>query len=111
MGVLPAPRAALLLTRRMGRSELESDGGRAGEKVSFLSKAIIAYRSHPVKVRSARVGSGDPTSLEPFVAHTRRAFHGMCMLIVSSVAGQTGEIEIRASADALSEARATAIAR
>lgn len=32
----------------------------------------------------AAVGNGDPTSMDPFIADYRKAFHGMCLLIVAA---------------------------
>ena len=34
--------------------------------------------------------NGDPTSFEPFQAHERKAFNGLCLVIVRAKAGQTG---------------------
>jgi beta-galactosidase len=47
--------------------------------------------------RIVAVDNGDQTSLEPFAANSRKAFHGMCMLIVGSEKGASGEIRITAS--------------
>jgi beta-galactosidase len=49
----------------------------------------------------AGVGNGDQQSLEPFVANYRKLFYGKAMLIVRSEKGQSGNIEISASADGL----------
>ncbi len=54
--------------------------------------------------RIVAVGNGDPTSLEPFVADYRKAFHGLCMLIVGSVEGAAGQVKIRATANGLRQA-------
>ena len=59
--------------------------------------------------RILAVGNGDPTSTEPFVSDHRRAFHGLCMLIVASVEGSTGPLRIRASSEGLRGAEAVAI--
>ena len=57
----------------------------------------------------AAVGNGNPVSTEPFVADRRRAFHGLCMLIVSSAEGAVGEIRIRASSEGLSDSETVVI--
>ena len=51
--------------------------------------------------RIVAVGNGDPTSTEPFVAAYRKAFHGICMLIVGADEGATGRIRIRACSEGL----------
>ncbi|WP_440876027.1 glycoside hydrolase family 2 TIM barrel-domain containing protein [Thalassotalea sp. PLHSN55] len=49
----------------------------------------------------AAVGNGDSATVEPFKADYRRAFSGKAMLIVKSIKGQKGKINIRAYADGL----------
>ncbi len=51
----------------------------------------------------AGVGNGNPRSYEPFVANYRKLFYGKAMLILKSVKGQAGEIEVKAKADGLKE--------
>ncbi len=45
--------------------------------------------------------NGDPTSFEPFQAHERKAFNGLCLVIIRAKAGQRGRIKLTASSDAL----------
>ena len=45
--------------------------------------------------------NGDPTSLESFHAHDRKAFNGLCLVIVRGVAGKSGNISIVARAEGL----------
>jgi len=45
--------------------------------------------------------NGDPTSLEPFQAHDRKAFNGLCLVIVRGKPGQPGKILLTASANNL----------
>jgi beta-galactosidase len=45
--------------------------------------------------------NGDPTSFEPFPSHDRKAFNGLCLVIVRGKAGQPGKIKIIAKADGL----------
>lgn len=41
----------------------------------------------------AAVGNGNAATTEPFQANFRKAFNGMCMLIIKSKKGQAGEIK------------------
>jgi beta-galactosidase len=45
--------------------------------------------------------NGDPTNFEPFQSHDRNAFNGLCLVIVRSMAGKTGKINLAAKADGL----------
>ncbi len=45
--------------------------------------------------------NGDPTSFEPFQAQERKAFNGLCLVIVRAKSGQTGRIKLTASSDGL----------
>jgi len=45
----------------------------------------------------AAVGNGNAASTEPFQANYRNAFNGLCLLVVKSKKGETGEIIIEAS--------------
>lgn len=47
--------------------------------------------------------NGDPTSLEPFQAHDRDAFNGLCLVIIRSREGQWGKIHLTASAHGLED--------
>lgn len=49
----------------------------------------------------AGVGNGNPQSHEPFIANYRKLFNGKAMLILKSVKGETGSIEVSASSDKL----------
>lgn len=46
------------------------------------------------------VGNGDPTSLESYQSHQRKAFHGKCLVIVKST-GDRGKIELKATSSGL----------
>ena len=61
--------------------------------------------------RIVAVGNGDPTSLAPFVADHRKAFKGLCTLIVGSVEGISGQARIRATADGLRQTEAEVLCR
>ena len=45
--------------------------------------------------------NGDPTSFVPFYSHERRAFNGLCLVIVRAKRGQAGPIVLTASSDGL----------
>ena len=45
--------------------------------------------------------NGDPTSFESFQSHDRKAFNGLCLLIVRGIAGQPETIKLAAKADGL----------
>jgi beta-galactosidase len=46
--------------------------------------------------------NGDPTSFESFQSHDRKAFNGLCLVIVRGKPGQPGKIKIMAKANGLS---------
>ncbi len=48
--------------------------------------------------------NGDPTSFEPFQAHARRAFSGMCLVIVRGVPGRPGSFSVTAASEGLTPA-------
>ena len=50
--------------------------------------------------------NGDPTSFESFQAHDRKAFNGLCLVIVRGVAGKSGKISIIARAEGLTSGTA-----
>lgn len=50
------------------------------------------------------VGSGDPTSHESFQTLERKAFNGLCLVVVRSVAGVPGTIKLSAKSSGLQEA-------
>jgi len=56
--------------------------------------------------RIAGVDNGNSASLEPFQADHRAAFHGMALVIVRSVKGESGSVTVTASSEGLSPATA-----
>ena len=54
----------------------------------------------------AGVGNGNPLSIEPFQADYRKLFYGKAMLILCSVEGKSGRINVAARADGLKGGRA-----
>jgi beta-galactosidase len=53
------------------------------------------------------VDNGDPTSQESFQAKERKAFNGLCLVIVRTRAGQEGEITLQAQGDGMRSAHVT----
>ncbi|WP_439183409.1 beta-galactosidase GalB [Carboxylicivirga taeanensis] len=49
----------------------------------------------------AAVGNGNAATTEPFQANYRKAFNGLCMLIIKSEKGNTGKVSIKAYSDEL----------
>ncbi|HEY5688526.1 MAG TPA: glycoside hydrolase family 2 TIM barrel-domain containing protein, partial [Yeosuana sp.] len=49
----------------------------------------------------AAVGNGNAASTEPFQANYRKAFNGLCLLVVKSKNGEAGEVIIEASSEGL----------
>ena len=59
----------------------------------------------------AAVGNGNAATTEPFQADYRKAFNGLCMLVVRSKDGQSGTIHIRAESEGLRVGEAEVITR
>lgn len=55
----------------------------------------------------AAVGNGNAATTEPFQANYRKAFNGLCMLIIKSKKGKLGEIKIEASSEDLQSTNST----
>jgi beta-galactosidase len=51
--------------------------------------------------------NGDPTSLESFQLHDRKAFYGLCLVIVRGERGQPGTIKVTATGDGLENGTVT----
>jgi beta-galactosidase len=49
----------------------------------------------------AAVDNGNAASIEPFQANYRKAFNGLCLLVIKSKKGEQGEVKIEASAPGL----------
>lgn len=91
------------------RSVIKSDG----TDLSFITVRITDKDGHivpdaenPVRFSISGPGSiagtdnGSQTSLEPFQSHRRKAFNGLCLVLVQS-GGKPGLIRLRADADGL----------
>lgn len=101
------------------REEIKADG----EDLSFITVRITDAAGHLCPHAAQRISfrlegaaeiaaidNGDPTSLEPFCADSRRTFHGMCMLIVRSQADESGPVHIAATADGLAPTEISIVA-
>jgi len=95
------------------RSEIRADGSDLAHVTVRITDAdgnLCPLADNPIHFglegpgEIAAVGNGDPTSVEPFMADQRKAFHGMCMLIVRSVEGTPGEVRIQAASEGLGSA-------
>jgi beta-galactosidase len=72
-----------------------------GRLVPVADNEIVFQLSGPGKIIG--VGNGDPSSHEPDKAHKRRAFNGLCMVIIQS-SKELGEIRLEASSPGLEPA-------
>jgi beta-galactosidase len=92
-----------------------------GRDLSFVTvritdaNGLTAPRAnHPLKFKLEGPGeivatdNGDPTSFEPFQATERKAFNGLCLVIVRGNPGQPGKLHLTATGDGL-QAGATII--
>jgi beta-galactosidase len=92
------------------RNEINADG----EDLSFITVKIEDKHGnfHPLadnlvnfKITGpatiAAVDNGNAASIEPFQANYRKAFNGLCLLVIKSKKGQTGDITIEASSEGL----------
>ncbi|MCI0661465.1 MAG: DUF4982 domain-containing protein [Acidobacteria bacterium] len=52
----------------------------------------------------AAVDNGDATSHEPFQAKERSAYNGLCLVIIRSTAGKSGQIRLKAQSEGLASA-------
>jgi beta-galactosidase len=59
----------------------------------------------------AGVGNGNPLSLEPFQANSRKLFYGKAMLILRTRQGQAGEVHVTAESNGLTAANVTVQSR
>lgn len=48
--------------------------------------------------------NGDPTNMVPFPSHRRKAFNGLCLVIVRGIPGEPGTVTLTATSDSLESA-------
>lgn len=98
------------------RSEIHADGlDLAFVTVTVTDKAgLMAPRAtNPIQFTLEGPGeivatdNGDPTSFELFQSPTRKAFNGLCLVIVRGKAGQAGKIKLTATSEGLKPAAIT----
>jgi beta-galactosidase len=99
---------------------LQSDRGAVkadGHDLSFVTvtvadqKGLLVPRSHnlvhfavsgPGEI--VAVDNGDATSFEPFQAMQRKAYNGLCLVVIRTKTGQPGAIKLKAQAEGLAGA-------
>jgi beta-galactosidase len=85
-----------------------------GIDLAFVTVRVVDERGrtvpraqHAIRFRIEGPGqivatdNGDPTDFTAFPSPERRAFHGLCLVIVRGVAGAAGTIALRAEASPL----------
>ncbi|MBF0198296.1 MAG: DUF4982 domain-containing protein [Planctomycetes bacterium] len=101
---------AAAVTLKADRSEISADG----YDLSFVTVSIrdnignVVPRSHnmvnfeisgPGTILA--VGNGNAASHEPFQAHYRKAFNGLCLVVIKSEKGKAGSITLKAKSGEL----------
>ena len=99
--------AAARLQLAADRTSIQADGN----DLSFISVSVTDTRGLLPPLSTAPVhfeidgpgdivatDNGDPKDMQALPEHDRHAFHGRCLVIVRSKAGQRGSIRIRATA-------------
>lgn len=101
---------AMKLKLQADRSEIRSDG----RDLSFAT-VIVTDRRGLIAPRADNLihfnvegpgeivatDNGDPTSFEPLPAHNRKAFNGLCLVIIRGKPGEPGKAKLTATADGL----------
>ncbi len=113
-------RSPVALVASADRGEIRADG----RDLVFVTVRVVDPEGltvprahHPLQFAVEGAGefvaadNGDPTSFEPFQRPQRRAFNGLCLVIVRAKPGQTGPITITASAEGLKPATVEVAAR
>ena len=65
-----------------------------------LADNLVSFEVSEIGIIAA-VGNGNAATTEPFHANYRKAFNGLCMLIIKSKDNETGEIKIVAKSEGL----------
>lgn len=92
------------------RTEIRADG----RDLSFVTVTVVDQVGLPVPRADQRIhfqlegpgeivatDNGDPTNLEAFPSHDRKAFNGLCLVIVRGKINQPGQLKLTAKADGL----------
>jgi beta-galactosidase len=112
----PAAKLTLTADRKLLRAD--------GRDLGFLTTTIVDRKGTAVPRRHDLVGfevtgpgavvavdNGDPTSFESFQATERKAFNGLALAVVRTVAGKSGTVRVRAEAEGLDPATITLTTR
>jgi beta-galactosidase len=105
------PAAGLKL--RADRNTIKADG----QDLSFVTVTIVDKDGLPVPRSQNQIhfdingpgeivatDNGDATSFESFQSRERKAYNGLCLVIVRTKAGETGRIVLRATSEGLAGA-------
>jgi beta-galactosidase len=92
------------------RSEIQADG----RDLSFVRVSVVDRNGWTVPRADEQIhfevegpggivatDNGDPTSFESFQSHERKAFNGLCLVIIRGQLGQPGRIKLTATTDGL----------
>jgi beta-galactosidase len=102
--------AAAALELKPDRAVIRADG----EDLAFVTVRVLDRDGRPVPTASQRIrfsiegpaqivatDNGDPADMLAFVEPERRAFNGLCLVIVRGLRGQSGRVVLRAEAQSL----------
>jgi beta-galactosidase len=105
----PAARLKLQADRNTIRAD--------GQDLSFVTVTIVDKDGLPVPRSRNQIlfdisgpgeivatDNGDATSFESFQSRERKAYNGLCLVIVRTKAGETGKITLRAASEGLAGA-------
>ena len=102
--------AAAALELKPDRATIAADGRDLAfvtVRVTDANGLTVPRADHPLQFKIEGPGeivatdNGDPTSFEPFQRPARKAFSGLCLVIVRGVPGQSGTIRLTATGDGL----------
>jgi beta-galactosidase len=108
----------LMLT--VDRPEIHADGldlAFITATVSDQEGALVPRSHNPMQFaiegpgEITAVGNGDAASHEPFQARQRRAYNGLCQVIIKGRSGQPGPITVRAASNGLKDAALSFISK
>jgi beta-galactosidase len=102
------------------RTEIDADGydlsfvtvkvvDKEGNSCPLADNLINFKIEGPASI--AAVGNGNAATTEPFQANYRKAFNGLCMLIIKSKTGEAGTIKITASSENLTSQNTIVISK
>ncbi len=106
--------SAAKLTAVADRTTINSDGSDLsfitvrieddnGLNVPLTSNSILFTIEGPGEI--VATDNGDPTNFTPFNSHERKAFNGLCLVVVKGIKGQSGNIKVMAKSEGLKAAQ------